>query len=200
MHRTFPVLMLVLGFVAGTSVAVAYAAGGIDMFADVFIDGTLTVQDGTEGFGKVFTSDGAGTGSWQISPVDGDSDPTNELQTLTNILRFRGTSVQSVFTTLGPHQMTGIDGQLTKFIFRFDVGSASVPPIPVMATVFVNDSPTALTCDVLAVKNTIVTCVADTPVPVISTDLITVGTQFIPGGPIVNQIGNSVHATIQLTQ
>jgi len=73
MNRVFPVLMLVLGFVAGTSVAVAYANGGIDMFADVFIDGTLTVQDGTEGVGKVFTSDGAGTGSWQthdFTPFD----------------------------------------------------------------------------------------------------------------------------------
>jgi len=95
--------------------------------------------------------------------------------------------------------MAGIDGQLTKFIFRFDVGTAEVPPIPVRATVFVNDSPTPLTCDVLAVKNTIVTCMADTLVPVTSTDLITVGKQFIPGGPIVNQIGNSVHASIHIT-
>ena len=68
MHRTFPVLMLVLGFVVGSSVAVAYATLGIDLFGDVFIDGSLTVQDGTEGLGKVFTSDSAGTGSWQPNP------------------------------------------------------------------------------------------------------------------------------------
>ena len=82
MHRVFPVLMLVLGFVAGTSVAVAYAQGVIDLIGDVVVDGTLTIQDGTQGLGKVFTSDSVGGGSWQGIPGDGDSDPTNELQSL----------------------------------------------------------------------------------------------------------------------
>ena len=82
MHRVFPVLMLVLGFVVGTSVAVAYAQGVIDLMGDVVVDGTLTIQDGTQGLGKVFTSDSVGGGSWQGIPGDGDSDPTNELQSL----------------------------------------------------------------------------------------------------------------------
>jgi len=66
-----PVLFLALGLVAGTSVAVAYANGAIDLFGDVLVDGTLTIQDGTEGLGKVFTSDSVGTGSWQDPPPAG---------------------------------------------------------------------------------------------------------------------------------
>jgi len=65
LNKVFPVLMLALVFVVGSSVAVAYATLGIDLFGDVFIDGSLTVKDGTEGLGKVFTSDSVGTGSWQ---------------------------------------------------------------------------------------------------------------------------------------
>ena len=38
------------------------------MLGDVLIDGTLTVQDGTQGIGKVFTSDSIGQGSWQEMP------------------------------------------------------------------------------------------------------------------------------------
>ena len=69
MNKVIPVLMLVLGFVVGTSVGVAYAIGVIDLVGDVVVDGTLTIQDGTQGFGKVFTSDVAGTGSWQDIPA-----------------------------------------------------------------------------------------------------------------------------------
>ncbi len=61
-----------------------------------------------------------------------------------------------------------------------------------------NNSPTPLTCDLSAVFNTVVTCMADTPVPVTSTDLITVGQQQI-GPPTVNQIAASAHATIHIT-
>ena len=88
MHRTFPIMMLALGLVVGSSVAVAYANGGIDMFADVFIDGTLTVQDGTEGFGKVFTSDGIGKGSWQDIPSGSELSCDNELIIKTAIPAF----------------------------------------------------------------------------------------------------------------
>ena len=70
MNRVFPVLMLTLGLVVGSSIAIAYAAGTIDLLGDVLVDGTLTIQDGTQGFGKVFTSDSGGTGSWQNPSVD----------------------------------------------------------------------------------------------------------------------------------
>ena len=46
MNKVFPVLMLVLGFVAGTSVTIAYAGGIIDLVGAVVVDGTLTIQDG----------------------------------------------------------------------------------------------------------------------------------------------------------
>jgi len=141
-------------------------------------------------------------GGWQ-NAFDGLDTRITDLESSEHthplVLRFLDTSVRDVFTTVDPQQMVGIDGQLTKFIFRFDVGTADVPPIPVMAIVLVNNSPTALTCDVLAVKNTVVTCMIDTPVPVTSTDLISVGHQFIPGGPIVNQIGDFVHVAIHVT-
>lgn len=79
MHRTFPVLMLALGFIVGTSIAVAYSAGAINFDGDVIVDGTVTIQDGTQGDGKVFTSDGTGTGSWQTSTTGGSLSCENQV-------------------------------------------------------------------------------------------------------------------------
>ena len=70
MNRVFPVLMLALGLVVGSSITIAYAAGTIELLGDVLVNGALTIQDGTEGLGKVFTSDSGGTGSWQNNPSD----------------------------------------------------------------------------------------------------------------------------------
>ena len=87
MNKVFLVLMLVLGFVAGTSVAVAYASGVIDLVGDVVVDGAVTIQDGTEGLGKVFTSDSVGTGSWQ------DPAPAGLMQTpIGTVLSYAGTT------------------------------------------------------------------------------------------------------------
>jgi len=141
-------------------------------------------------------------------PVDADTldsldstDFASSEHTHPLVLRFfrEQGNVPSVFTTLGPHQMASIDGQLTKFIYRVASIQPSIPPIPVVATVFVNNSPTTLTCDVSAVLNTVVTCMANTPVPVTSTDLISVGQQHIAGGPVVSDFGASVHASIHIT-
>jgi len=68
MHRVFPVLMLALGFTVGGSIAVAYSAGAINFDGDVVVGGAVTIQDGTQGVGKVFTSDSVGKGSWETSP------------------------------------------------------------------------------------------------------------------------------------
>jgi len=82
-----PVLFLALGLVAVTSVTVAYANGAIDFVGDIFVDGAVTIQDGTEGLGKVFTSDSVGTGSWQ------DPAPTGLMQTpIGTVLSYAGST------------------------------------------------------------------------------------------------------------
>jgi len=82
-----PVLFLALGLVVVTSVTVAYASGVIDLVGDVVVIGAVTIQDGTEGLGKVFTSDSVGTGSWQ------DPAPTGLMQTpIGTVLSYAGTT------------------------------------------------------------------------------------------------------------
>ncbi len=71
MTKTILIGIIVATFIAG--IGTAYAGPimpKITLAGDVFIDGALTVQDGTQGSGKVFTSDGAGTGSWQDNVAD----------------------------------------------------------------------------------------------------------------------------------
>ncbi|MEO7923947.1 MAG: hypothetical protein ABIR30_09725, partial [Chitinophagaceae bacterium] len=45
---------------------IGFAANGANNWAGAFF-GKVQIQDGTEGAGRVFTSDGAGTGSWQTA-------------------------------------------------------------------------------------------------------------------------------------
>jgi len=197
-----------LGFIVGTSVAIAYAAGGIDMFADVFIDGTLTVQDGTQGFGKVFTSDGAGTGSWQTIPADGDSDPTNELQTLIHVVRFNAGNEQTInvnplFFVDGNTEgsplngfldfrrgatLVGVDGEITEL--RYDIGAGVLNGFTSTVSLWKNNVIIG-SCSVVT-TNIATSCVDSLSEPVSAGDLIAVS-HVSPAGSVSVQF---FHASV----
>ena len=104
MNRVFPVLMLALGLVVGSSITIAYAAGTIELLGDVLVNGALTIQDGTEGLGKVFTSDSGGTGSWQEINTSGYG--VSEL----GFGNFDGNGVTDVFRAGGGKWYVSYDG------------------------------------------------------------------------------------------
>lgn len=67
LKRVTPLLiLLVLGFVVGASIA---AAGVVGVDGDLEVSGSVRIQDGTEGAGRLFTSDSVGSGSWQPNPA-----------------------------------------------------------------------------------------------------------------------------------
>jgi len=113
-----------------------------------------------------------------------------------DIMRFRSSSSTITMGLSGIEggKIIGIDGTITKFIYRMESFSI-IPPTDVTVTIFKNTQPTALTCVVQTILNTVVTCTVDGSVPVQATDLIIVADKQ----DIFNQISAVRHAAVFVT-
>jgi hypothetical protein len=72
------------------------------------IGGQFRLEDGTQGAGKVLTSDLLGNATWQVLPADGDGDSSNELQDIVagNGLIGGGTGLTSTLNAVAINGLT----------------------------------------------------------------------------------------------
>ena len=89
------------------------------------------------------------------------------------IFKFGSTANVGIPRGLGPTQMVGFDGTITKFVYSFTMDSV-VPPLPVTVILRVNNIDTSLSCQITAITGTLVTCSPTGSIPVTEFDLVNV--------------------------
>jgi len=115
-------------------------------------------------------------GGWKEAIADHETRITDLENQSQEILRFssQASSIPLGNRALGPTQMVGIDGSITKFTFRITSVTTNVPPTQITATVNVNGVVTTLSCQVDAILNTVVTCMGTGSIPVSQFDTVLV--------------------------
>ena len=149
--------------------------------AAAFVVGVLSanpVVEGASGWKQAFDDLLAQIISNDVDIADNKARITDLENQSQEILRFDSQASSIPLTgnrALGPTQMVGIDGTITKFSYRITSVVTGVPPTQITAIVIVNGAATALSCQVNAVLNTVVTCMGTGSIPVSQFDTVLVG-------------------------
>jgi len=137
-------------------------------------------------------------GGWQAAVADlqGQIDSITGNLPQEDIMRFRNSqsTVTMGLSGIEGGKIVGIDGTVTKFIYRMESASI-IPPTDVTVTLFKNTQPTALSCVVQTILNTVVTCTVNGSVPVQATDIIIIADKQ----DIFNQISAVRYAAVFVT-